>query len=163
MITWSNLQWTCTQAIRISLIISWSLISQNHYDSESMTLMMPILSFEVIRASVNALEMVIIFEYCNCQEQSRRVRRLFKCVVIFDHHNRRLSCRWSETRRMHIFLKCVVIFYNHRHNPDQFILIMLVIRDEESEDILEKLRPAADWIEEALQVWSWWSRWLYDD
>ena len=51
-----------------------------------------------------------------------------------------------------IFLICVVIFYHHRHNPDQSILIMLVIRDEESEDIFGKLRPAADWIENALQV-----------
>ena len=51
---------------------------------------------------------------------------------------------------MKIFLKCVVIFFYH--NPDQFILIMLVIRDEESEDIFGKLRPAADWIENALQV-----------
>ena len=32
------------------------------------------------------------------------------------------------------------------------VIIKLIIRDEEDEDIFEKLRPAADWIENALQV-----------
>ena len=72
MITWSNLQWTCTEVIRISLIISWPSISQNHYDSESMTLMMPILSLKVMMASISALDLVIILDHCNCQEWTRR-------------------------------------------------------------------------------------------
>ena len=107
MITWSNLQWTCTKVIRISLIISWSLISQNHYDSESMTLLMPILSLKVMMVSISALDLVIIFEHCNCQELTRSVRRLFKCVVIFDHHNRRLSC-WliRDEENAYIFEMC---------------------------------------------------------
>ena len=71
-----------------------------------------------------------------------QLSRLQKIGVTYQE----FALRWSLWFIVIIIITKLMIRYRY------CVIIKLIIRDEEDEDIFEKLRPAADWIENALQV-----------
>ena len=71
-----------------------------------------------------------------------QLSRLQKIGVTYQE----FALRWSLWLVVIIIITKLMIRYRY------CVIIKLIIRDEEDEDIFEKLRPAADWIENALQV-----------